>query len=584
MSYDLMFQKAVDLQNAGALNEAEAIYLQMLQVMPENSDVWNLLGLIAQSRSDDVKAVDCFLSAIKYAPVPFFAHFFNLALSYKALNKNNEAKDALKRAVELKPDFKEGWNVLGVWKAYDGELEEAIKDFCKALEIDETYEEARVNLCFYTNDKESLFKIADENEHCFSANFKAAEFTDDVTKKEHYLKRANAAAPERIDGLASLAQFYRGQGDFNTSLTFYHKILNLNKKNIEALLGAADIYLMQKEYEKAEKYYLKSFAETREISGAHLNYGILLYQTGRLSEALEEYRKAAQLAPDVPEISYNLALILKETGDLEEALGLMFNAHIKAPENKTFMVNIAETLAELFHQNAELALKIAENWQKQEPRNVFSKRLLAGMSGGVTDNDVIYSKELFDAFAATYDQTIEKLEPKIIKKFKEIFGEVKGRVLDLGCGTGLAAEALKTDKNMFDGVDISGEMLEKARLKKVYTHLYQQDILSFLQIKSPARDYDLAIAFDVFCYMGALDEVLAKLKGVEVWFSIESADDERGKDYYLEANGRYKHTESYIKKVLQRVGFKEISAYPLVLRQEGGEGVEGFLFMASGAC
>ena len=61
MSYDLMFQKAIGLQNAGALNEAEAIYLQLLQVMPENSDVWNLLGMVAQSRGDNHKAADCFL-------------------------------------------------------------------------------------------------------------------------------------------------------------------------------------------------------------------------------------------------------------------------------------------------------------------------------------------------------------------------------------------------------------------------------------------------------------------------------------------------------------------------------------------
>ena len=195
---------------------------------------------------------------------------------------------------------------------------------------------------------------------------------------------------------------------------------------------------------KAEKFYLKSFSQTRDIAGAHLNYGILLYQTGRTAEALEEYRNAAALAPEKPEISYNLALILKETGDLEEALGLMFNAHLKEPENQVFIINIAETLALLFKQNAELALKIAENWQRQEPDNVFSKRVLAGMSGETAADDIAYSEGLFDMFAATYDQTMANLEPQIIKKFKELHGDVNGEILDLGCGTGLVAESLKT--------------------------------------------------------------------------------------------------------------------------------------------
>lgn len=60
MSYDLMFQKAIELQNNGALNEAEAIYLKMLEAMPENSDVWNLLGLVAQSKGNAGRARTAF--------------------------------------------------------------------------------------------------------------------------------------------------------------------------------------------------------------------------------------------------------------------------------------------------------------------------------------------------------------------------------------------------------------------------------------------------------------------------------------------------------------------------------------------
>lgn len=583
MSYDLMFQKAIELQNSGALNEAEAIYLQMLQVMPENSDVWNLLGMIAQSRGDNLRAVDCFLSAVKYAPVPFFAHFFNLGLAYKSLNKPADALEMLKRATELAPDVKEIWNFFGVLQIEVGAKEEAVKSFCKALEIDGEYIDALANLCYYTNDTDRLLQLADENVNSFAANFKAAGVVEDHKQKEHYLQRAIACAPERTDGLLAMADFYRTSGDFKTSLTFYHKVLNLDNNDISALLGAADVYLAEKDFERAEKYYLKSFEQTREIAGAHLNYGILLYQTGRTAEALEEYRKAAALEPETPEISYNLALVLKEIGDFEEALGLMFNAHIKSPENQIFIINIAETLSLLFRKNAELALKIAENWQKQEPNNIFSRRVSAGMSGMTEDVDnALYAKELFDVFAETYDVSMAKLEPKIISKFKEIHGDVYGRALDLGCGTGLAADVLKTEQAVFDGVDISSQMLEKSRLKGLYNRLYQQDILSFLQENPPALSYDLVLAFDVFCYMGALDDVFAALKGVEFWFSIETADDERGKDYYLDASGRYKHSVRYVERALKNIGFSEINAFSLTLRKENGEDVCGILYQVRG--
>ncbi len=581
MSYDLMFQKAIELQNSGALNEAESIYLRMLQAMPQNSDVWNLLGLIAQSRGDHLRAVDCFLSAIKYAPTPFAAHFFNLGLSFKSLDKSAEAKDALQRAMALMPKLKEGWNLLGLLQAETGDTQEAVKSFCKALDIDNGYPEARANLCFYTNDLETLTQLADEDKNDFYANYKAGLSAQTSEKKEHYLRRAVTAAPERTDALLALADLLRQKERFENALTYYHKVLNLNKNDLQAILGAADIYLAQGKLEKAEQLYLQSFEITTEISGAHLNYGTLLYQQNKRSEALEQYRQAVALNPDSAEISYNLALILKETGDYEEALGLMFNAHLKAPENHIFAINIAETLSDLFSKNAELALKIAENWQKQEPDNIFSQRVFAGVSG--VDNvldDKAYVKELFDAFADSYDQTITKLNPQIIHKFRELNKDIKGKFLDLGCGTGLAAEALKNDDTAFDGVDISEQMIALAEKKKLYRKLYAQDILAFLQQNPPQKQYDMILAFDVFCYMGDLREILTLLQGCNIWFSIESADEERGKDYYLMPNGRYKHSPDYIKKTLEAVGFEHVSAYPLVLRQENGEDVCGFLFNA----
>ena len=580
MSYDLMFQKAIELQNAGALNQAESIYLQMLQVMPENSDVWNLLGMIAQSKGNLTKAVDCFLSAIKYAPTPFFAHHFNLGLAYKALNKPKEALEALQKSVQLKADFKEGWNLLGIIEAENNHKNEAVKCFYKALEIDADYDEARANLCLYTNDLNSLVKLADDEPNNFAAAFNVAKISEDLDTKEKYLRRAIHIMPERTDALLMLAEVLQAHQNFNEALTIYHRVLNLDDNSLQAILGIADIYLAQDNLDKAEEYYLKSFHISRQVAGAHINYGTLLYQQKRLSEALEEYRKATELQPDKPEISYNLALILKETGDIEEALGLMFNAHLKAPENETFTINIAETLTQFYEKNPETALKIADNWLKKEPDNVFSKRITAALSGASeTDCDIIYAERLFDNFAETYDPTIEKLQPAAIEYFKQKFAPIEGKILDLGCGTGLAAEALKNTKNTFDGVDVSENMIALAKQKGLYANLYKDDVLSFLK-KHAKQVYDWVLAFDVFCYMGDLEPVLKALKGRKICFSVESGDEERGQNYYLAPNGRYKHKISYLQDLLKTLKFGNIKVEKLTLRKENGQDVKGFLIYA----
>ena len=158
MSYDLMLNKAIELHNMGAMAEAMDLYQKILQAMPENSDVWNLMGLISQSKDEHIKAVDSFLNAIKFSPKPFAPYFFNLGLSYKSLNKKSEAIESLEKAISLDPNFKEAWNFLGIVLEEIGEHNLAIEKFCKALDIDVDYEEARANLCFYTNDFDTFLR------------------------------------------------------------------------------------------------------------------------------------------------------------------------------------------------------------------------------------------------------------------------------------------------------------------------------------------------------------------------------------------------------------------------------------------
>ena len=411
MSYDLMFQKAIELQNNGALNEAENIYLKLLEVMPQNSDVWNLLGLIAQAKGNLEQAVNCFLSAITYAPTPFAPHFFNLGLTYRGLHKYREALEALQTAVKLQPAFKEAWNFLGLTQEELDEHQEAIKSFCRALDIDNDYNEARANLCFYTKDKETLFKLADEQPDDLQANLLAAACCEALDDKEKYLRQAVLHHPFHTSALLNLAKVCAEKENFSESLQLYHKVLNLDENSVEAILGIADVSLQINDLDKAELYYKKSFNLARDIAGAHLNYGILLYRQKRLAEALEQYRAAVQLEPEKPEISYNLALILKEVGEYEEALGLMFNAHQRCPEKKEFSVNIMETLSELYAQNAELALKIAENWQKIEPDNIFSKRIFAAISG-------VSASALSHSYTCTVipDEKIDGLMPGMVCK------------------------------------------------------------------------------------------------------------------------------------------------------------------------
>ena len=83
-----------------------------METAPQNADVLNLLGLIAQTKGLHSEAVNYFYRAADYAP-QHFPIFFNLGISLAASGHLVEAAEAYKKSLKLKPDLKEAYFSLG---------------------------------------------------------------------------------------------------------------------------------------------------------------------------------------------------------------------------------------------------------------------------------------------------------------------------------------------------------------------------------------------------------------------------------------------------------------------------------------
>src|SRR3978361_1629208 len=82
-----------------------------------------------------------------------------------------------------------------------------------------------------------------------------------------------------------------------------------------------------------------------------------------------------------------------------------------------------------------------------------------------------------------------------------------GPVLDLGCGTGLAALVIADlPVGPITGVALSPRMLVHARAKKIYGELRKADIIADLTAHD--QRWPLIMAADVLCYFGSLDGLL----------------------------------------------------------------------------
>lgn len=567
-----MFQKAVQLHQNGALNEVEQIYRQILETAPDNADVLNLLGLVAQAKGIHTEAAGCFYKAAQNAP-KHFPIFFNLAVSLGALGKYLEATEAYQKVLNLKPDCKEAYYGLGNICWQQNNTDKAAEYFQKALDIDADYTEALTNLAEIKNDTAQLEKIANNNVQALYYLGRRAFNAKEFSKAADYLSKADSLSED--DEIKSmLGEALLATGDKATAFKLFYQANIINPHNLTALINIADLEAETRNFKEAEKFYKKAIEVDFNNLRAHANYAEMLCQNKRLLEALEEYRQAVIISPETPELLYNLSLILKNLEEYEQALDLMFHAFYMAPEHTDWSLNLAETII-LFNQKApEKAKKISENWFEKMPENIVTQHLWSVLNGKPSKVEKEYNRLLFDTFAPTYEQTLQNIEYKVVDKIAELYAPLKGKILDLGCGTGLAADKLHSNDNEFTGIDLSENMLKIAELKGTYKELKQADLLEYLQ--KTTNQYNTILAADVFCYFSDLSDIFKHCHPTELIFSVES--DTNTKTFEVQANGRYKHNPLYIHQLLLDAGYTEIDMTETVLRKEQGIEVIGYLF------
>ena len=130
-----------------------------------------------------------------------------------------------------------------------------------------------------------------------------------------------------------------------------------------------------------------------------------------------------------------------------------------------------------------------------------------------------------------------------------------GSVLDLGCGTGLAARRSGRICDWLVGVDISPGMIEQARAKGVYDRLAVADLLEFLAGEAGAQHH-LVLAADVFVYCSDLAPIAARCARVLApgglfAFTVETHD---RPGVRLQETLRYAHGAAHVRAAIEGGG------------------------------
>ncbi len=191
-----------------------------------------------------------------------------------------------------------------------------------------------------------------------------------------------------------------------------------------------------------------------------------------------------------------------------------------------------------------------------------------------------FVETLFDQYAASFDTAlVDRLDYRAPQLLRAGLNGPQGRVLDLGCGTGLMGAELRPLCTYLEGWDISAEMLREAEAKALYDHLDKRDLSALAPVDAT---WDLVTAADVFAYLGALERITAWVSaalrpGGRFAFTVEAHDGPE--PYHLRPSRRFAHSEKGLRDLLDQAGFTA-TLTRATLRMDRDAPIEGFVVHA----
>lgn len=375
-----------------------------------------------------------------------------------------------------------------------------------------------------------------------------------------------------------------GRGD--EAVGAYRRALQLRPQFFEALANLGNVHEGAGRFAEAAACYQRALALRPEEPLLLNGLGMCELARGRLAEAAALFERALAKRPEWDTALNNLATARGKLGEGEAAIALLRRAVAIRPQFVEAWANLGQQLY-IARRDAE-AIAAFDRVLALDPANEEARYLRNAIAGVAMERAPDqFVAGFFDRFAADFDrrlqQDLEYRTPEVLGRMLAPWLEPRSalRVADLGCGTGLSGVFVRPKAAVLVGVDLSAGMLEQARARGIYDRLEQAEIARFLDGEG-AEAYDLALAVDVFVYVGNLAPVFEGVArtlatGGLFAFSVEHLDD-GAEGYRLARSGRYAHSRAYVEGLGREAGLELERMLPTVIRKEDGAPVQGDLY------
>ncbi len=295
-------------------------------------------------------------------------------------------------------------------------------------------------------------------------------------------------------------------------------------------------------------------------------YAESLFDEGQMAAAADLARQALEIAP-----RFAAAWFL-----LGRAHAARFTAQASGPD------------ASGIYRDAVSAFEVARELDPEDRLGAGIRLAALGVGDPLDAMSRGYVTALFDEYAGRFDRHLTRSlayrGPALLADAVRRAASVRlrdrafGEVLDLGCGTGLSGEAVRVVARTLVGVDLSPAMVRKAEAKRIYDELHVGDLVAWLG-RQPDRSADLAISCDVAVYMGDLAPLtreVARVLAPGGLFAL-TVQAHAGEAVVLGDDGRYAHSEAYLRGLATEAGLAVVLCEAASTRQDRGEDVAGLL-------
>ncbi len=308
------------------------------------------------------------------------------------------------------------------------------------------------------------------------------------------------------------------------------------------------------------------------------NLGAAQERADWLQVAEASYLRAAHLDPKRSDAFYLLATLYLRLGRNDEARRCNYLGVLADPPDQHSRQVRLHALAGLGRM-AE-ARDLIDQWLAAEPGHPVALHLRAACLDHPPEQcSPGYIVATFDAFAASFDETITRLHysgPRLIREHLAALGVAQASLiaLDLGCGTGLIGVELAPYARQLIGVDLSGAMIRRAAERAIYSSLHQAELVDHLA--GCEQDFDLITCMDTLIYLGRLDKAFEHLwqrlrPDGRLMFTTEMlGGPPTAPGYRLNVSGRYAHHPAYLASALAQSGFVIEHGSEITVRNEAG--------------